>query len=250
VAVVRRWIDGQADRFNRIVFIRNAVNSGLAFTRNAGFAAAETRFVLPLDADNRLFPRCLAACLQAIRAHPGAAFAYPRIQQFGMTTDVMGVEPYAAARLAAGNYIDAMALIDKSAWAAVGGYDHIRFGWEDFDLWCLMAEQGLWGCQADGVLAEYRVHGNSMLRTQTDIARNKQLLIDDIQARHPWLAVSSLHALAAEKQAIAARLDARPAVPETPRERTAPPRDAKRARKRLNGAAFKKTRVAAGEPAM
>jgi glycosyltransferase involved in cell wall biosynthesis len=250
VAVVRRWIADQGERFNRIVFIRNAVNSGLAFTRNAGFAAAETRFVLPLDADNRLFPRCLAACLQAIRAHPGAAFAYPRIQQFGMTTDVMGVEPYAAARLAAGNYIDAMALIDKSAWAAVGGYDHIRFGWEDFDLWCLMAEQGLWGCQADGVLAEYRVHGNSMLRTQTDIARNKQMLIDEIQARHPWLAVSSLHALAAEKKALVAQLDARPAA-SAPRERTPPPpRPPKRARKRLNGAAFKTAVAGPTEPAL
>jgi glycosyltransferase involved in cell wall biosynthesis len=253
VAVVQRWIEGQRERFNRIVFIRNATNSGLAFTRNAGFAAAETRFVLPLDADNRLFPRCLSACLQAIRAHPGAAFAYPRIQQFGMTTELMGVEPYAAMRLAAGNYIDAMALIDKSAWAAVGGYDHIRFGWEDFDLWCLMAEQGLWGCQAEGVLAEYRVHGNSMLRTMTDIARNKQMLIDEVQARHPWLAVSGLHALAAEKKAVMAQLDARPAAaaPPVPRERSAaPPRAAKRARKRLNGAAFKSAVAGPTEPAL
>ena len=29
----------------------------------------------------------------------------------------------------------------RSAWAAVGGYDHIQFGWEDYDFWCKLAER-------------------------------------------------------------------------------------------------------------
>jgi GT2 family glycosyltransferase len=203
--VALAWIRRHGSRFNRVVVRRNLVNSGLGLTRNAGFAAAETPFVLPLDADNRLLPHCTETCLQALRRSPGAAFAYPRIQQFGTATEVLGGEPFQAMRLAGGNYIDALALIARPAWAAVGGYDHVRFGWEDYDLWCRMAEHGLWGQQIDVVLAEYRVHDGSMLRTVTELAGNKRLLVDDMQRRHPWLTVKSLLAAAAQKRRLAGR---------------------------------------------
>jgi glycosyltransferase involved in cell wall biosynthesis len=181
-------------RFNRIMVLRNLVNSGLGFTRNVGFAAAETPWVLPLDADNRLRPNCIATCLRALKAS-GAAFAYPAIQQFGTTDVLMNTEHYRAARLAGGNFIDAMALVAKSAWAAVGGYDHVQFGWEDYDFWCRIAEAGLWGERVDQVLADYRVHGRSMLRTTTEVERNKRRLIADMQQRHPWLNVKSVLAI-------------------------------------------------------
>ena len=47
--------------------------------------------------------------------------------------------PYDPQRFVAGNYIDAMALVSKEAWAMVGGYDHVRYGWEDYDFWSRMA---------------------------------------------------------------------------------------------------------------
>ncbi|OYX34661.1 MAG: hypothetical protein B7Y99_05015, partial [Caulobacterales bacterium 32-69-10] len=89
-----------------------------------------------------------------------------------------------------------MALVRRSAWAAVGGYDHIRFGWEDYDFWCKLVEQGMFGEQVAEVLAEYRVHNDSMLRSQTDVNANKRRLLADIHRRHPWLRVAEAdHAL-------------------------------------------------------
>ena len=41
-----------------------------------------------------------------------------------------------------------MALICKWAWAGVGGYTHIQYGWEDYDFWCRCVEFGFWGRQA------------------------------------------------------------------------------------------------------
>ena len=50
------------------------MNSGLALTRNVGFDAAETPYVLPLDADNRLLPSaaciCLPHCVTPMRPLP------------------------------------------------------------------------------------------------------------------------------------------------------------------------------------
>jgi glycosyltransferase involved in cell wall biosynthesis len=188
LAVTREWMERNETRFNRVLLLRNRSNAGLAYTRNAGFDAAETPFVLPLDADNRLLPPCCARTLEVARANH-AAFAYPEIRCFDGADLVIGVVPFAPMRLTGGNYIDAMALVAKSAWAAVGGYAHIEHGWEDYDFWCRFAERGLLGVKVPEVLAEYRVHGASMLHTATDVVDNKPKVIAALQSRHAWLSI-------------------------------------------------------------
>ena len=43
---------------------------------------------------------------------------------------------------------DAMALVRRSAWDAVGGYTHIQGGWEDYDFWCKLLTRAITGCNA------------------------------------------------------------------------------------------------------
>ncbi len=187
--MVLDWLKANAARFNRVTLLRHRTNAGLGFARNSGFAAADTPYILPLDADNRLRPEACATLLSALRQST-AAFAYPAIQQFGDATEVFGTEPYSVLRLQRGNYIDAMALVRKSAWAAAGGYDHVQYGWEDYDLWCRLAERGYHGVSVPDILADYRVHKNSMLHTMTELRDHKGDLIEDIKRRHPWVDVS------------------------------------------------------------
>jgi glycosyltransferase involved in cell wall biosynthesis len=201
LTVVMDWVKRNGGRFNRVVVLQNLVNSGLGLTRNVGFAAAETPYVFLLDADNRIFPHCLEYCHYAIR-DCGAAFIYPTIQGFGDATPLMSHEPFFPMRLAGGNYIDAMALVAKSAWSAVGGFDHVQFGWEDFDFWCNCVERGLWGQGLDSILAEYRVHSGSMLHTTTERKANKQKLVADLRQRHKWLVVDQVLAIEARVQAL------------------------------------------------
>jgi glycosyltransferase involved in cell wall biosynthesis/SAM-dependent methyltransferase len=188
LSVAVHWAKRNVQRFNRIAVLTHRVNAGLGPTRNAGFDAADTPFVLLLDADNRLLPACCDVCLSTIREN-GAAFAYPQIRQFGDGSDVMGNFPFEPGRFIGGNCIDAMAMVLKEAWAAVGGYREFRLmGWEDFDFWCRLIEKGLWGCPAGGEpLAEYRVHGNSMLRTTTSTDQNAPQLIAEFERRYGWL---------------------------------------------------------------
>jgi glycosyltransferase involved in cell wall biosynthesis len=190
LAVALEWAKRNTARFNRLLVLQTAANAKLGPTRNVGFDAAETPYVLPLDADNRLLPECVQRCLAAIRQH-AATYAYPIIRQFGADNQTMGNLPYDPTRFIGGNFIDAMALISKAAWCAAGGYRNIRFGWEDYDLWCRFAEMGLLGTEVGGKpAAEYRVHKSSMLRTTTEVSGNKELLVADIEARHRWLSIT------------------------------------------------------------
>ncbi len=185
-AMILDWVQANAQRFNRVRVLRHRANSGLGFARNSGFAAAETPFVLPLDADNRLRPNACETLLAHLR-DSDAAFAYPAIQKFGTADGVVGRVPYSVLRLQPGNYIDAMALVRKSAWALAGGYDHVQYGWEDFDLWARIAERGGYGINVAEVLAEYRVHESSMLHTTTEKREHREALAADMERRHPWL---------------------------------------------------------------
>jgi glycosyltransferase involved in cell wall biosynthesis/GT2 family glycosyltransferase len=183
------WAQQNAARFNRLRIVRHTQNAGLGFGRNTGFAWAETDFVLPLDADNRLRPSACEVLLRTL-SQSQAAFAYPAIQQFGDKGAVVGKIPFSVLRLQAGNYIDAMALVRKSAWAAAGGYDHVQFGWEDYDFWCRLVERGHYGICVPEILADYRVHDRSMLHKSTDIKENRAILSADMRARHTWLNVA------------------------------------------------------------
>jgi glycosyltransferase involved in cell wall biosynthesis len=189
--LILEWARTHEARFNRLLILRHVDNAGLSAARNSGFAAAETPFVLPLDADNRLHAACCATLLAAL-APTRAAFAYASVQMFGAADSVFCNEPYRPMRLVGGNYIDAMALIGKWAWVAAGGYSMPRtMGWEDFDLWCRLVELGQYGLHVDQVLAEYRVHGGSMVSNLVEVDVNKQKMVALVEQLHPWLRLSS-----------------------------------------------------------
>ncbi|MFM8893102.1 MAG: glycosyltransferase family 2 protein, partial [Planctomycetia bacterium] len=178
-----------ATRFVSATLLRQERNRGLAGTRNAGFDRAEAPLVFPLDADNVLEPDCLRLLAERLEASPAAA-AHPTLQRFGDCDYRHVAQAWSPDRLRRGNYIDAMALIRKSAWAHVGGYSSGGFvGWEDYELWCKFVEAGLWSDGVPEAVARYRVHGQSMLSTTTNTAGTLPQVIAAIQSAHPWLRV-------------------------------------------------------------
>lgn len=184
---VERWMETHAGRFARARLARHHRNAGLAAARNGAIELNEAPFAMVLDADNQLFPRCVERLLQSLRGSE-FGFAYPIIEQFDGRSGLIGCASWSQAMLKQGNYIDAMALLRKEAWKRAGGYSRMKVGgWEDYDLWCKFAEAGLSGLFVPEILARYRLHGRSMLRTETDHTRNRDLVRAEMLERHAWL---------------------------------------------------------------
>jgi GT2 family glycosyltransferase len=138
-----------------------------------------------MDADNTIYPRAIARCREAIEVS-GADGAYTQLEFFGARTGIGLGDFWSRDRFQIQNYVDAMALVKKSAWQKVGGYTQLSVaGWEDYDFWCKFVEQGLRCTFVPEILCRYRVHDGSMSATQT-IPKTDALVVD-MSIRHPWL---------------------------------------------------------------
>ena len=164
--VVRRF--AAAHPWFPLKLVSRATNRGLSASRNLGFTLARAELVFVLDADNHLFPTALAKLKAALDASE-ASFAYAIAEVFGDRTALLSAIPWNVERLARGPYIDAAALIRRSAWSAVGGYAtdvaELELGWEDYDLWLRLADAGHHGVLVPEMLVRYRSHGASMVNT-------------------------------------------------------------------------------------
>ncbi len=179
--VVREWI--AEHEAAAAILLRHPVNRGLARARNAALAFARGRHAFILDADNEVYPNCLELLADALDADPGAAFAYGLLERFGAdgSLGLVDIYPWEPERLRAGNYIDAMTLIRTERLRAYGGYrvDRRLHGWEDYDLWCRMAEQGDRGLQLKRIVARYRMTGHSMLSlTNVSVADALSVIVE------------------------------------------------------------------------
>ena len=138
-------------------------NQGLSAARNAGMRRARGRYLVPLDADDELAPAFLTVTVDALEAHPRAAYAHTWTRLFGNQNAIWIDRPFNPYQLLLSTSVVGCALIRADAWRQVGGYDTSRLqGNEDWDLWVRFLEHGWEQVEVPRPLFRYRQHGVSM----------------------------------------------------------------------------------------
>ena len=157
-------------------------NRGLAAARNTGLTALRTRYVIFLDADDRLEPRAIAAGLACFERVPDSGFVYGGhvyIDRDGNRTgerfEPPGESPYL--HLLRRNFIGmhGTVMYRRDRLEAAGRFDERLRRGEDYDLYLRMARRYPIAAYPD-LVAAYRLHGQnmsadhrSMLRTMLDV---------------------------------------------------------------------------------
>jgi glycosyltransferase involved in cell wall biosynthesis len=184
LAAAVAWAKKHARRFYRVSVLTHARNQGPAAARNSAFEHAIGENVFIIDADNEIYPRCIARLYQAMR-DGGFDAAYTQLEYFGDEKKIGSADIWDPVVIAEENYVDVMALIKKSGWAQVEGFSHIEEGWEDYDFWLKFIDAGLTPGYVPEILSRYRVHGTS--RTRTDAHAAHEQLRAIMAYRHPRL---------------------------------------------------------------
>ena len=164
-------------------FLVDQVNQGLSAARNAGIRLAAGRYILPLDADNRIRAGFIEAAIKILDSLSEIGIVYGYRQFFGMKIDLDEVAEFDLEEILTFNYIDAGAMFRKQVWADCGGYDRRMSPLEDWDLWISAAEKGWRFHRLPQVTFEYRVRPESLL-SMVDNAEFLDQLLEYMMTKH------------------------------------------------------------------
>lgn len=152
-------------------------NMGLGEARNSGIKKAKGTYILPLDADNKIFPEYITYSIKVLSKYPNVAVVYGNAEYFGDKVGILKPGAFNLQKLMLGNYIDACAVIRKDVIEKVGFYDKMEImGYEDWDLWLRISFNNYDFFYIDKVLFSYRYTHSSMMRNvNKDIQKQNKI---------------------------------------------------------------------------
>lgn len=177
-----KLIGEQLKRDSRISALRHSVNQGVSAARNTAIKEAKGEYILPFDSDDKLDPRMLEKCVEAM--NDGCDIAYTDCQRFGGDN----IQHYARSEWSAedmktGNLLCCCSMLRRSDWAKVDGYDEeMRDGFEDWMFWLKLAHSGCKGKRIPKPLFLYRVSNTGLYSHTKPI---KQQIIKQMHDLHP-----------------------------------------------------------------
>jgi glycosyltransferase involved in cell wall biosynthesis len=161
-----------AERDARIFLLDLQKNVGLSGARNAGINATRGRFVLPLDADDKIHPDYLSKCVPILKKDITVKAIYTYTVYFGIANHFIERPVFSMKRLCAENIFHATALFRRSDFDNTSGYrTNMKGGYEDWDFWLQLLNDNNQAFLIPDYLFYYRKKENSMI---TDLQRNRE----------------------------------------------------------------------------
>lgn len=158
------------------------VNSGQpAISRNVGIDVSQGRYILCLDADDKIAPTMLEECLDILENNNEISIAYTDRADFDGDNQIVCAGEYNLGRLKYENHISYCALYRREVWENVGGYRVNVKGVEDWDFWIACGSRGYYGMRLPMPLFFYRRHDTGVFQEAIRDYRKKyaQIVINN-----------------------------------------------------------------------
>ncbi len=165
------------------VHVERVREPGVCAARTRGLEMTTAPYVLPLDADDELCANVLSDLADRLDSDPTLGAAWGDIEAFGAYCGVFPtwptLDPVLLTRV---NRMPNSSLYRREAIEIAGGWS-LDLGYEDWDLWLSIAEQGWKGGHIGRPHARYRQHATPR-RLAADRSRHGDL-VAALRARHP-----------------------------------------------------------------
>jgi len=153
----------------------NQKNKGLAETRNVGIRYSKGRFILPLDADDRVGKTYIESAVKVMIESESVGIVYCKAELFEEKSGVWKLPDYTFEKMLTQNLIFNCALYRREDYDKTSGYNsNMKEGWEDWDFWLSLIELKLQVYRLDEIGFYYRIRKNSMVRSLNS-EKNKRL---------------------------------------------------------------------------
>ena len=111
-------------------------NGGLSSARNAGIKNAVGKYILPLDADDKISIDYVSEAIKIFEEEQETTLVYCKAWIFGTEEGLWNLPEYNYFNLLFRNHIFCSAIFRKDSWIIAKGYDEsIKTGLEDWDFW-------------------------------------------------------------------------------------------------------------------
>ncbi len=131
-------------------------NAGVAGARNTGIRHAHGKYIVCLDSDDVLTPTYIEKCVLVLETDPDCALVTSYREDFGVRNETYCPPDYDPIKLIHDNMVTTAAAFRKESWDKTPGYKS-NIGYEDWDFWLSLAENGDWGRTLREPLFKYRV---------------------------------------------------------------------------------------------
>lgn len=153
-------------------------NKGPAAARNTAVKASKADYLLFLDSDNKIRPNYIKLGIELLNTQKELSILYGNPFFFGDVGKRLFVpKDFNLDMLVAGNYIDMCAVVRKTVWEKLNGFDEERIliGHEDWDFWIRAGAEGFKFQHIKETLFDYRVRNNSLMGDFKDDKLKKTL---------------------------------------------------------------------------
>ncbi|WGF92743.1 glycosyltransferase family 2 protein [Aequorivita marisscotiae] len=151
--IASKWVQ-KDERFKYI----SKSNGGLSSARNKGIENSQAKYILPLDADDKLHPEYLEKAIPILENDEAIEVLTSKVQFFGVKEHIYHLPIYTFKTLLLKNCFIACSIFKKESFLKVGGYDENLKSFEDWDLWISVLKHGGKAHVINEVLYYYRKH--------------------------------------------------------------------------------------------
>ena len=184
-----------AKRFAGVELVEKS-NEGVIKTKNLGISLSTTTWTIFLDADDKLDNNYIEKLLDEAEREKSDV-VYTDVEFFGSVKGRSEAGEFTVARLLDGNFVHNSALIRTNALKISNGYkQEMSKGYEDWELYVTLAEQGCKFSYCKNTVLYYRQHDNSLGRNYSAIKASARLY-ENVKRLHAFLYES--HSPAPEK---------------------------------------------------
>jgi glycosyltransferase involved in cell wall biosynthesis len=163
--------------------IINQENGGPANARNNGIKNSNGVYILPLDSDDMISSEYIQTCVNIIKKDNNISPVYCDTNHIGQMSGIENRPEWTKERLIQGPFIVNCSMFTRESFNICGGYDEEMKGWEDYDLWVRMMNNGFVGKRIPKPLFTY-FHHEKDGTVSTEANKNTQELYNYIMNKN------------------------------------------------------------------